>query len=36
MELWQIVNNIPYVIPKITDEKGDEADKPKDQYTTSD
>jgi len=33
--LWEIVNNEPYVVPKITNDKGEEVDKPKDQYTTS-
>ena len=36
MELWEIMNNGPYVVPKITNDKREEVDKPKDQYTTSD
>ena len=36
MELWEIVNNGPHVAPKITNDKGEEVDKLKDQYTTSD
>ena len=35
-ELWEIVNNWPYVVSKITNDKGEELDKLKDQYTTSD
>jgi len=35
-ELWEIVNNIPYAVPKTTNDKGEEVDKPKDQYITSD
>ena len=35
MELWEIVNNGLYATPKITNAKGEEVDKPKDQYTTS-
>ena len=36
MKLWEIMNNGPYATPKITNAKGEEVDKPKDQYTTSD
>ena len=35
-ELWEIVNNGPYAVPKITNDKGEEVEKPKDQYTTFD
>ena len=36
MEPWEIVNNGPYVVPKITNDKGEEVDKSKDNYTTFD
>ena len=36
MELWEIVNNGPYAIPKIKNDKGEDIDKPKDQYTSAD
>jgi len=35
VELWKIVNNEPYAMPKIINDKGEEVDKPKDQYITS-
>ena len=36
MELWKIVNNGPYAIPKIKNDNGEDIDKPKDQYTRVD
>ena len=36
MELWKIVNNGPYAIPKITNDKGEEVNKPNDHCTSSD
>ena len=30
------MNNRPYAVPKINNDKGEEVDKPKDQYTISD
>ena len=36
MELWEIVNNGPYTVPKIKNDKGEDIDKPKDQYTSTD
>ena len=36
MKLWEIMNNGSYVVPKITNDKGDKVDKPNDQYNTSD
>ena len=33
MELWKIVNNRPYIVPRIKNDKGEEIDKPKYQYT---
>ena len=36
MELWEIVNNGPYTVPKIKNNKGEEIDKPKDRYTSAD
>ena len=35
IELWEIVNNGPYSISKIKNDKGEEVDKPKDQYTSA-
>ena len=36
IKLWEIMNNIPYAVPKISNDKGEQVDKPKDQYTTFD
>ena len=36
MELWEIVNNGPYTVPKVKNDKGEMIDKPKDQYTSAD
>ena len=36
MKLWKIVNNGPYTVPKIKNDKGEDIDKPKDQYTSTD
>jgi len=36
MELWEIVNNGPYTIPKIKNDKGKFIDKPKHKYTSAD
>jgi len=36
MKLWEILNNGPYTVPKITIDEGGEVDKPKDKYSTSD
>jgi len=35
MALWEIVNNRPYDIPNIKNDKGEEIDKPKNQDTSS-
>ena len=36
MESWEIVNKGSYAIPKITNDKREKVEKPKDQYTSSD
>ena len=36
MKLWKIVNNGPYSISRIKNDKGEEVDKPKDQHTRAD
>ena len=36
MELWEIVNNGPYTVPNVKNDKGEMIDKPKDQYTSAD
>ena len=36
MELWKIMNNGPYSIPKIKNDKGKDIKKPKDQYMSAD
>jgi len=36
MELWEIVINGPYATSKIKNDKGEEVDEPKDQYTSTD
>jgi len=36
MELWEIVNNGPYVVPKVKNDKGEEVDQSKDKYTSTD
>jgi len=35
MELLESMNNGPYYIPKIKNDKGEVIDKPKDQYTSA-
>ena len=35
MELEAIVNNRPYLIPKITNDKKERVDRPKEQYTNA-
>jgi len=36
IELWEIVKNGPYTVPKVKNDKGEMIDKSKDQYTSAD